>query len=324
MTNKSYVAVAGCGHWGKNLVRNFYQLGALHAICDNNPDTVKSMQKQYGVLALEWGEILSNNDIKAVVIASPAPFHFNMAQAALNAGKDVYVEKPITLKNEEAQALCDLAKEKNQILMVGHLLQYHPAFIKAKNIVEEGQLGKINYIYSNRMSFGKIRREENVLWSFAPHDVSMILAIAGGDSPTYIDATGSAQTHDIIEDCVLVNMKFDNGISAHINVSWINPFKEQKLVVIGDNGMLVFDDQKDWPEKLMLYPHQIKYETDVPELMKVEGQGVDLQEGEPLKMECQHFLDSVENRSTPRSDGEEGLRVLDVLNRAEQSMKAKQ
>lgn len=324
MTSKAYVAVAGCGHWGKNLVRNFHQLGALHSICDNNPDVARSIAEQYDVSAHTWDEVLTNPDVKAVVIASPASFHFAMAKAAFEAGKDVYVEKPITLKNEEAQELCDLAKEHNKVLMVGHLLQYHPAFIKAKKIVEAGGLGKINYIYSNRMSFGKVRREENVLWSFAPHDVSMILAIAGGEVPTYVDATGSSQTHDIIEDFAIVNMKFTNGVDAHINVSWINPYKEQKLVIIGDEGMLVFDDQQGWPEKLMHYSHQIKYNDDMLELVKADGQGIALEEGEPLKMECQHFLDCVKNRSIPRSDGEEGLRVLDVLNRAEKAMKEKQ
>lgn len=323
MTNAPYIAVAGCGHWGKNLVRNFHGLGALHSICDNNPETASAMAAQYDVNAASWDDVLANTDIKGVVIASPAPFHFDMAQAALNASKDVYVEKPITLTNEHAQTLCDLAAEKNKILMVGHLLQYHPAFIAVKKLVKEGALGNIHYIYSNRLSFGKVRREENVLWSFAPHDVSMILALAGDEAPVHVDATGSAQTHNTIEDFAFVTMKFANGIAAHINVSWIHPFKEQKLVIIGDEGMAVFDDQQDWSEKLMLYPHKIDKTNDMPELIKADGKGVALTEGEPLKMECQHFLDCMKSRNTPRSDGQEGLRVLDVLNRAEQSMQDK-
>lgn len=323
MSSTAHIAVAGCGHWGKNLVRNFHALGALGVICDNNADTAQKMATQYDVTAQSWDDVLKNDQIKAVVIASPAPFHFEMAQAALQAGKDVYVEKPITLTNEHAQILCDLAKEKNLILMVGHLLQYHPAFIAAKNLVEKGTLGQIHYIYSNRLSFGKVRREENVLWSFAPHDVSMILALAGGEAPIYVDATGSAQTHETIEDFAVVHMKFSNGIAAHINTSWIHPFKEQKLVIIGDKGMAVFDDQQDWSSKLMLYPHVINKTNDMPELIKEDGVAVPLTEGEPLRDECQHFLDSIQSRETPRSDGEEGLRVLDVLNRAEKSMKEK-
>ena len=323
MKSGKYISVIGCGHWGKNLVRNFYELGVLYSVCDNDPDIGNTIAQKYNVSVTSWDDILKKNEIKGVVIASPAPFHFEMARAALTAGKDVYVEKPITLKNEEAQSLCDLAKEKNKILMVGHLLQYHPAFIEAKKMVEQGDLGKIHYIYSNRLSFGKVRREENVLWSFAPHDVSMILALAGGKLPAYVEATGSAQTHDKIEDFVIVNMKFDDGLAAHINVSWMHPFKEQKLVVIGDEGMLVFDDQKEWSEKLILYPHKIEKNSEIPDLLKAEGRGVDLKEGEPLRLECQHFLDCIETRSIPSSDGEEGVRVLNVLNRAEQSMKSK-
>ncbi len=317
------ISVVGCGHWGKNLVRNFYELGVLHSISDNNLNTAETISKQYSIPSLSWKNILENTSIEGVVVASPAPYHYDLARAALESGKDVYIEKPITLQNDHAEILCDLAKEKNRILMVGHLLQYHPAFIEAKNLVEQGKLGKIHYIYSNRLSFGKVRREENVLWSFAPHDVSMILALAGGEVPNYVDATGSAQTHDEIEDFSIVHMRFANGVVAHINVSWIHPFKEQKLVIIGDKGMAVFDDQKDWSEKLMLYPHLINREHDMPELLKADGIAVALEPGEPLRMECQHFVNCIKTRENPRTDGAEGLRVLDVLNKAEQSMKEK-
>ncbi len=322
MTKKPIIAVAGCGHWGKNLVRNFYELSVLGGICDNNETLANEFSKKYDVPAFTWDELISNTEIDAVVIASPAPFHFEMASAVIKSGKDVYVEKPITLTNEDATALCELAKKHNQILMVGHLLQYHPAYIKLKELVHEKALGKIHHIYSNRMSFGKIRREENVLWSFAPHDVSMILGLAN-EAPVSVEATGHCQTHPQIADLVNVQMQFPSGITAHISVSWINPFKEQKLVVIGDKGMVVFDDQQDWDSKLMHYPHVIDKSTDLPNLIKKNAVGIALESGEPLKMECQHFIESIRDHKTPRTDGEEGLRVLDVLNRAEQSMQQK-
>lgn len=320
MTHTPHIAVIGCGHWGKNLVRNFSELGALYSVCDHDPDIAAKFAHQYAVKAQDWDSVLADDQVKGIVIASPAPFHFDMAQAALKAGKDVYVEKPITLKDEHAQTLCDLAKEHNAILMVGHLLQYHPAFLALKDMVMAGDFGELHYIYSNRLSFGKVRREENVLWSFAPHDVSMVLALAGGQKPSFVDATGACQTHDKIADFVNVQMRFPSGLAAHITVSWINPFKEQKLVVIGDKGMAVFDDRLDWSEKLTLYPHVIDSRTDVPTLNPAEASPHPLPEGEPLKAECEHFLESIKTRTTPRTDGEEGLRVLNVLNMADKAM----
>ena len=323
MTQEKIIAVAGCGHWGKNLVRNFHGLGALHSVCDNNAATAELFAKQYDVKANSWENTLADTAVKGVVLASPATFHHEMAKAALLAGKDVYVEKPITLKNEHAEELCNLADENNSVLMVGHLLQYHPAFIKLKELSDDGEFGKLLYIYSNRLSFGKVRREENVLWSFAPHDVSMILALAGGELPNFVDAVGGAQTHKEIADFAYLKMQFENGIGAHINVSWINPFKEQKLVVIGDKGAGVFDDRLDWSEKLTLYSHEIDMIDDLPALKPADAVAVPLPEGEPLKAECQHFLECIANRSTPRTDGAEGLRVLNVLNHAEQDIQKK-
>lgn len=315
------IGVIGCGHWGKNLVRNFHEIGALYSVCDNASETAQKFSAEYNVPALTWEQTLQNEEISAVVLASPAPMHFDMAKAALEKGKDVYVEKPICLKDDEAQQLCDLAKKNNRILMVGHLLQYHPVFLKLKEMVLEGAIGNIKYIYSNRMSFGKIRREENVLWSFAPHDVSMILSLAGDQMPASVNAHGSCQTHSEIEDTAIVNMKFPNGLGAHINVSWINPFKEQKLVVIGERGMLVFDDQIEWTQKLIHYPHILEITSKQPNIVKADGIPILVIQSEPLKNECLHFCECIQTRRTPRTDGLEGLRVLKVLNEAERSMK---
>lgn len=322
MAIEKNVSVIGCGHWGKNLVRNFHALGALYSICDNTPEVAEKFAQDYGVLAMTWDDILADVGVKAVVLASPAPFHYQMAKAALEAGKDVYVEKPICLKDEEAQDLCNIASANDRILMVGHLLHYHPVFIKMKELVLSGELGDVKYVYSNRLSFGKIRREENVLWSFAPHDVSMILGLLKDEMPTSVIATGSAQTHGSIEDIASVHMNFASGVDAHIHVSWINPFKEQKLVVIGDKGMAVFDDREEWANKLIHYPHKLEVTDEVPAIEKADGVAVEVSESEPLKDECLHFLECIDSRNTPRTDGEEGLRVLKVLNMADQAMTA--
>lgn len=323
MTEGVKVSVIGCGHWGKNLVRNFHALGALHSVCDYDLATAQKFSAEYGVPALSFEEAVHAPDAQALVLASPAPLHFKMAYAALEAGKDVYVEKPVCLRDEDARALCALAAEKNRILMVGHLLHYHPGFLKLKEMADAGTFGPLRYIYSNRLSFGKIRREENVLWSFAPHDVSMILSLAGDITPETIEAVGSCQTHPEIEDIAAIHMSFPGGLGAHVNVSWINPFKEQKLVVIGENGMAVFDDQEGWEAKLIHYPHKIEVTQDLPDIRKADGVPVPLTESEPLRDECAHFLECVATRKKPRTDGEEGLRVLKVLNRADRAIKAR-
>ncbi|MEZ5918926.1 MAG: Gfo/Idh/MocA family oxidoreductase [Alphaproteobacteria bacterium] len=322
MTEGVKVSVIGCGHWGKNLVRNFHALGALHSVCDYDSATAQKFSAEYDVPALSFEEALQAPDVQALVLASPAPLHFKMAHAALQAGKDIYVEKPVCLRDEDAQALCALAAEKGRILMVGHLLHYHPGFLKLKEMAQAGTFGPLRYIYSNRLSFGKIRREENMLWSFAPHDVSMILSLAGDVTPETVEAVGSCQTHSEIEDIAAIHMGFPGGLGAHVNVSWMNPFKEQKLVVIGEEGMAVFDDQEGWETKLIHYPHKIEVTQELPDIRKADGVAVPLVESEPLRDECAHFLECVAARKTPRTDGEEGLRVLKVLNRADRAIKA--
>jgi UDP-2-acetamido-3-amino-2,3-dideoxy-glucuronate N-acetyltransferase len=203
--------------------------------------------------------------------------------------------------------------------MVGHLLQYHPAFIRLKELAAGGELGRINYIYSNRLNLGKIRREENILWSFAPHDISMILTLAG-EEPENVAATGGNYLHQKIADVTMTHLNFSSGLQAHIFVSWLHPFKEQKLVVVGDQKMAVFDDTLPWSEKLLLYPHEIKWEHNIPVASKAEAERVELTEAEPLRMECMHFLESIVTGKQPRTDGQEALRVLRVLNAAQRSL----
>ena len=315
------VAVIGAGYWGKNLVRNFAALGALKVVCEKNEALSKGFSEKYPdvSICLAVNEALARPDVDGVVISTPAETHFTLAREALLAGKHVYAEKPLTLDEAEARELIALAAEKNLVLMVGHLLQYHPVFVTLKNMVRAGELGRINYIYSNRLNLGKIRREENILWSFAPHDISMILSLAG-EFPVNVMATGGNYLHQKIADVTTTHMEFPSGLRAHVFVSWLHPFKEQKLVVVGDQKMAVFDDTKPWKEKLTLYPHTIHWEGNVPVPEKAESSFVEAPEGEPLKAECAHFLSCMAEHKTPLTDGREGLAVLTVLNAAQKSL----
>lgn len=313
------LAVAGCGYWGKNLVRSVHALGALAACCDANPALAGSMAEQYGVPAMDWAAVIADPDIAGVVIAAPAALHASMAKEALNAGKHVFVEKPLALDPADAAELCTVARGARRTLMVGHLLQYHPAFLKLKAMAGAGELGRIQYVYSNRLNFGKVRQEENILWSFAPHDISMILGLMGAE-PTDITTVGANYLHKDIADVTTTHLSFAGGQEAHVFVSWLHPFKEQKLVVIADHAMAVFDDSQPWERKLVLYPQQVSWKDGRPEAKAVDAKPVPLESAEPLKMECQHFIDCILSGETPRTDGEEGLRVLRVLHASQKSM----
>jgi UDP-2-acetamido-3-amino-2,3-dideoxy-glucuronate N-acetyltransferase len=315
------VAVIGTGYWGKNLVRNYAQLGALKLICDKNESILDTLKAQYPAVdvCFALNEVLNRDDIQGVVIATPAETHFSLAREALLCGKHVCVEKPLVLHAHEALELIQLAEERRCCLMVGHLMQYHPAFQKLKDMAARGDLGRINYIYSHRLNLGKIRREENILWSFAPHDISMILALAGED-PEAVLATGGNYLHSKIADVTTTHLEFSSGLRSHIFVSWLHPFKEQKLVVVGDRKMTVFDDTKPWSEKLLLYPHEIRWEKGMPVPAKAEPERVNIAEKEPLRLECEHFLECLESGKTPLTDGREGLRVLRVLNACQRSL----
>ena len=315
------IAVVGSGYWGKNLVRNYAELGALRLICDNNEITLDQFKAKYpGVeVCLAFNEVLGRSNIQAVVIATPAETHFALAREALMAGKHVYVEKPLVLDEGEGRELIGIAEQKNLVLMVGHLLQYHPVFVKLKEMAGKGELGRINYIYSHRLNLGKIRREENILWSFAPHDISMILALAG-EEPERVEAIGGNYLHKKIADVTTTHLDFPSGLKAHIFVSWLHPFKEQKLVVVGDRKMAVFDDTKPWADKLLLYPHEIRWESGVPVPAKADPERVEVSEAEPLRVECEHFMACIGTGKKPLTDGAEGLRVLKVLNESQRSL----
>ncbi len=318
------VAVIGCGYWGKNLVRNFYELGALGAISDASEVQALEISRQFNnIPILSFEQIAASSDIQGVVIASPAALHAQHVRYFLEANKHVFVEKPLALDINHAKDLGELAKQKGRTLMVGHLLQYHPAYLKLKELVAENTLGNLRYVYSNRLSTGKIRSEENVWWSFAPHDISMILGLV--KSPlAQVQASSSTFVTPNISDFTTTHFIFENGVKAHVFVSWLHPFKEQKLVVVGDKAMAVFDDCESWPNKLTVYHHDLDVSGKVPVIQKGLGQSIEIEVQEPLRQECEHFLACIKGQIQPRTDAQEGIRVLEVLSLAEESLKKSQ
>lgn len=316
------VALVGVGYWGKNLARVLNQINVLAAICDTNETVTTVMRENYPECRFfsSFSELLADDHIEAVVIATPAETHGRMVQEALLAGKDVFVEKPLSLSVNESEDLVALAADQQKILMVGHLLWYHPAVLKLKDLVDKGELGRIQYIYSNRLNIGKIRREENILWSFAPHDISVILGLINED-PIDVLTSGGNYLHQRISDVTVSCLAFPSGVKAHIFVSWLHPFKEQKLVVVGDRKMAVFNDMEP-ADKLLVFPHTIEWRNQIPIASKAESQKINIDSTEPLKMECQHFVECIETRAQPRTDGNEGLRVLKVLQRCQDALAA--
>ena len=306
----SKVACIGAGGWGKNLIRNFHALDALGWISDTSEQRRQEYSRQYPDARVVV-DALDNPTIGAVVIATPAETHGALVRQALLADKDVFVEKPLCLSVEEGEKLVALAEERRRVLMVGHLLWYHPAVLKLRELVDSGELGRIRYIYSNRLNLGKFRQEENILWSFAPHDVSVILGLLG-EMPDAVHAQGGNYLHDRIADVTVSTLSFPSGVKSHIFVSWLHPFKEQKLVVVGDRKMAVFNDTAA-EDKLVLYPHSIEWKSRVPVPNRADGQAVRVDTAEPLRQECLHFLECIERRTVPRTDGHEALRVLRVL-----------
>jgi UDP-2-acetamido-3-amino-2,3-dideoxy-glucuronate N-acetyltransferase len=314
------VACIGAGYWGTNLIRNFHELKALAAICESDAERLNAAAARYPEVerTTSFDRVLADGRIKAVAIATPAETHGELARRALLAGKDAFVEKPLCLSVEEGRSLIALAAAQQRILMVGHLLWYHPAIARLKQLIDDGELGRIRYIYSNRLNLGMIRREENILWSFAPHDISVILGLIG-EMPEHVEAQGGNYLHNAIADVTVSLLSFPSGIKAHVFVSWLHPYKEQKLIVVGERQMAVFDDVAD-DHKLMLYPHVILWKGQTPVPNKAKGRGVPLDNVEPLRAECAHFLDCVESRRTPQTNGAEGLRVLTVLQQCEEAL----
>lgn len=315
------IAVIGAGNWGKNLLRNFYQLGHLHSVCDTSSITLEEIRDLFpGVTTYSnFNCLLENQGICAVVIATPAETHFELAKQALLSNKDVFVEKPLALNANDGEELARLAQEKGRVLMVGHLLQYHPATSALKQMIHQGLLGKIRYISSSRLSSRRALQEGGVLWDLAPHDLSVILSLLN-ELPTRASAASTCNSISRFKSTVVSHLFFSEGVSADIFASWIHPFKEQKLVIIGDNKIAIFDDTQSWEKKLTLYSHESASTDQVLQGALAGGISYPLQACEPLKIECAHFIDCIEKRVAPLTDGREGVRVLKILDELQASL----
>ncbi len=316
------IAIIGAGDWGKNHVRVFHELGVLRLVIDSDAARRAWVQMRYpdvdvaSTVEAAW----EREDVHSVVIATPAVTHYRLALEALQAEKDVLVEKPLALHVEEARHLVEEARRRQRILMVGHVLEYHPAVQHLYRLIYEGALGKVRYLYSNRLNWGKFRTEENVLWSFAPHDIALTLRILDR-MPREVIAHGQAYLNPNIADVTLTVLRFTDDILAHIFVSWLHPFKEQRFVVVGETQLAVFDDTQPWERKLAMYPHEVQWQDGrIPVARKAEAKFIQVQPYEPLRAQAEAFLESIRTRQAPLTDGESALRVLQVLQAAQQSL----
>lgn len=321
MSEKPAVGVLGTGYWGKNLLRNLNALGALRGMVDADADALAKFAEMYPDARAHDSvdALLADDGLSAVAISTPAATHGDLVEKALKAGKDVFVEKPLCLDLDQAHRLDALAKAEGRVLMIGHLLLYHPAFLAVQDSVARGDIGRLRYIYSNRASLGKIRREENALWSFAPHDISMMLALTGR-APTRVVCNGEAWLSPNVADLSLSHFDFGDHLQGHIFVSWMHPFKDHRLVVVGEKGMIVFNDTLPGDQKVLRYPHKLAWEGALPMLEKAEAHPVPYRTDEPLAEEMTHFLDCCATRATPRSDAAEAIGVLSVLDLCQRSL----
>ena len=320
---KVAVGLAGCGYWGRNLARNLHQMGHLAAVCDPSAKILKDVKATYkGVRTCSKIEdLLADAKIKAVAIAAPAAQHYEVAKKALLAGKDVFVEKPLALRVPEAEELVELAARKKRILMIGHILEYHPAIQKLKDFVDSGELGDIHYIYSHRLNLGQLRSDENALWSLGAHDISVVLHLAD-EEPYELSARGEAYKQRGIEDVVFGFLRFPSGLAAHLHLSWLDPHKERRFTVVGSKRMATFDDM-DIERKVTVYDKGFdetsgsygEYITRAGDIWSPS-----IGNREPLRLECEHFVESVREGRTPRSDGASGLRVVRVLERLQDEL----
>lgn len=311
--NGTKVAVIGCGVWGKNLVRNFYNLESLYSVCDMDSDTICAISSQYnGIKCIcDFDEVLGTEEINGVVIATPSHTHYKLVKKALEAGKHVYVEKPIATSSREAKELTDLADEKELVLMVGHLLLYHPAVTRLKSLIKDGMLGKIKYVQSDRLNVNFYRNDRSVMWDLTPHDLSMAAYILDKKPLSVRSAVGCSVNNDEIIDITHIDVNFEDDILVHLSDSWINPVKRVMLTVRGTEATAVLDDAVN-DNKLVVYNNfsPEKRIVDSPEYIEIE----------PLKLECQHFLSCIENKIKPRSDGLNGYEVVKILEEAEKIM----
>jgi predicted dehydrogenase len=319
------VGVVGLGYWGPNLARNFASLGdaELRWICDDSAEQLERAAERFpGVrTTADLDELLSDPELDAVAIATPVPTHAPLARRALAAGKHVFVEKPLAQSLADAEAVVADARDSDRTLMVGHLLEYHPGVERLKELVDSDELGKVHYIYGNRLNLGKLRADENALWSLGAHDVSVVLRLAQ-EEPVECHAHGESYMRDGVEDVVFCYLRFPSGLAAHLHLSWLDPHKERRFTVVGSKRMATFDDMAI-ERKLTVYDKG--FEQDYRNYGEYIARSGDVwspvvPNDEPLRLECRHFIECVREGATPRSDGESGLRVVRVLEELQRSL----
>ena len=308
------IAVIGCGMWGRNIVRNFYSLNVLDTVCDIDDENLKKVREQYpGVKTTkDFNEVINSKEITAVAVVTPSHTHFKLVKAMLEAGKNLYVEKPISTVAQEARDLSELAHQKGLVLMVGHLLLYHPAVNRLKMLIEDGVLGEIVYAQSDRLNVNFHKNDRSVMWDLAPHDVSMISYVTGKTPLRVISAIGCSSDRTDIMDITHIGIQFEDGVIGHISDSWITPKKHVTLLVRGTKATAILDDTV--PEnKLVVYDNFEQNTTQhitTPDVLEIE----------PLKLECQHFISCCETGKKARSDGDNGFMVTQILEEAEKIM----
>ncbi|MCP4724128.1 MAG: Gfo/Idh/MocA family oxidoreductase [bacterium] len=327
--NKIPLAVIGGGGWGKNLIRTFASLpGAdLKFICDVDEQKLENYRAQYPSVSTttDFSDVLNSGEISAIVLVTPAETHYELIKQALEKGsKHVFTEKPLSLSPDEAEELVQISDETGLTLMVGHLLLYHPAVVKLKELIDSGELGDIYCLYSSRLNLGKVRKTENSWWSLAPHDISIINYLLGSH-PLSVSAQGQCFVQDGVQDLVFATMNYPDKVIAQVHVSWLDPHKERKLTIVGSKKMVVFDDMES-AEKIKIYDKGVMIDDPVVsynDFFSVRSGDINIPHigmQEPLKVECNHFLESVRNGTKPLSDAVNGLDVVKVLSAGQQSM----
>ncbi len=320
------VGVVGLGYWGPNLARNFDALPGceLAWLCDGREEVRARLEPIYRRTRFtgELGDLLADDALDAIVLATPVPTHAELATRVVEAGKHCFVEKPLAVTVADAERAVEAARRAGRLLMVGHLLQYHPGIAKLKELADRRELGDIHYIYGNRLNLGQLRADENALWSLGAHDVSVVLHLAGDEEPFEFSARGESYMRPGIEDVVFGFMRFPSGLSAHLHLSWLDPHKERRFTIVGSKRMATFDDM-DMERKVTLY------DKGFDESVRSYGEYImrsgdiwspRIPNAEPLRLECQHFLDCIGDGRTPVSDGESGLRVVRVLERLQEEL----
>ena len=308
---KPRIAVLGCGYWGSNHIRTLKSLGALHAVSDVNAARAEGFSVEHECLAIEPEALFDREDVDAIVMALPPQFHAESAIRAVEAGKDVLVEKPIALTVADAERAVKAAHDHGRIFMTGHVLRFHPAFEQLKQLIDAGELGEVKYIHSHRLGLGKFHTENDALWDLAPHDLSMILAITG-TPPIEIRGEGAALL-DNLSDFAHLHMRFPGGLRSHLFTSRLNPYRERRLTVVGTRAMAVFDDVEPWPRKLAVYRHAVWQDSGQWAFTVNEPAYVPVTEGMPLTRELEHFIHCIQTREEPRTSGEEAISVLRIL-----------